>query len=863
MVTFFTNQHNCKGSSGTLRKPIKLHRLLISMTAMLCTGGSVLAAETRTIVADPTLSAGPIHRFLLGPDYRNLWTTPAEIEVLDLSTEAGGLTPAFRVGGAQTFGLAFSGADGKSYTFRSLVKEQAQNLHESLRDYAIADLFQDQQASLHPAATSMVPPLAEAAGVFYNSPRLVLLPDDPALGEFRELFANRLGTIEEFPTPAGDGYEGYFGATDIIKSFDIVTQWLDSPDVRIDALALLRLRLFDFYLGDWDRHANNHRWAKIPGKSEWQPIPEDRDQAFVNFEGFLLWLARPFEPRLLGFDNEYPGSFGLTTQGWPIHRWFLAELDRNDWINMGNDLRDRITDDVIDEAVSLMPEAYKEYSADTLASTLKSRRDKLPEIAERIYRFSSGEVDVQATNESERFELRNLGNGQLEVTVARDNGDAPYFQRTFNAKETKSVRLYLGGGQNTLVCNDLSGTSIAIDVIGSADNDVLQGCEFGAVRFSETAEIEKRKEVLRVTPNPQAKIGLPSLNVPPESERPRDWGSTLLPIYNVRANSDDGLVLGGGVSITNYAFGKNPFSSQHAFSAGVSVTRGEAEAAYAGTYQQWNPKLRYTFDASITSITQADFFGFGNETSDGGDSDRFETDQTRATISPGFNYVITPDLYLFSGVNLNYNSTDDDEDTLLTDLAPLGVGDFGWISLFGELDYDTRDRTVLNSAGSHIRVEASHSPDIWDAEGSFTSVEGEVAGFYDVGARSLVALRVGGRHVSGNFPFQEAAYIGGAENVRGFDTDRFAGDASVFGNAEYRYTLGQASAYIARAEYGLFGFVDVGRVFLDGTDDEDELHPSGGGGMSISGLDRSFLISLAIARSDERTSGIFSAGFSF
>jgi len=125
----------------------------------------------------------------------------------------------------------------------------------------------------------MVPPLAEAAGVLFNTPRLVMLPDDPALGEFRELYANRVGTIEEFPTAASDEYAGFYGATEIIKSFDIVTQWLESPDVRVDARELLRLRLFDFYLGDWDRHANNHRWAKLPGKSQWQPIPEDRDQA--------------------------------------------------------------------------------------------------------------------------------------------------------------------------------------------------------------------------------------------------------------------------------------------------------------------------------------------------------------------------------------------------------------------------------------------------------------------------------------------------------------------------------------------------------------------------------------------------------
>ena len=840
----------------------KSRNIAAVMVGALGVPGVGLAAETKVLVADPTLSAGPIHRFLLGADYRDLWETPVEFEVLDLSTEAGGLTPLFRVGGAQTFGLALKGADGKSYTFRSLVKEQAQNLHESLRGYAIGRIFQDQQASLHPAATSMVPPLAEAAGVLHNTPRLVVLPDDPALGEFRELFAGRLGTIEEFPTEAADGYEGYKGATEIMKSFDIVTQWLESPDVRIDAREHLRLRLFDFYLGDWDRHANNHRWAKFPDNDSWVPIPEDRDNAFVDFQGALLSLARPFEARLLRFENDFPSNFGLTTQGWPIHRWFLAELDRSTWMDIANDLRARITDEVIAEAVSLMPDEYKPLSAEKISNTLKARRDKIPQIAERIYRYMSTEVDVQATNQNEHVDLRNVADGQLEVSVRLENEQAPYFKRTLNTKDTKTVRVYLHGGQNTLVCHGLGRGSVHVDVIGSSLNDSLQGCEGANLRFTETEEIERRKTDLRDAPNPLDKIGLPTLNIPPQSDRPRDWGSAILPKYIVRANSNEGLVLGGGLTLSKFEFGKKPYGQQHSLSAAASLTEGRLEANYNGVYQHWNPRLRSTLDIGVNDIRQAEFYGFGNDTSDDGDSDFFETEQTRANISTGVNYILSSRVDLFSGVELNYGSIDDDENTLLTQQAPLGVGDFGWLSVFGGIDFDTRDRSVLNTSGYHLRLEASHSPAVWDADDSFTAIDASMAGFFDVGSRSLLALRLAGRNVSGNFPFQEAAYIGGSTNIRGLDTDRFAGDASVNANVELRHSIGEASAYVARAEYGVFVFADVGRVFLDG-EDEDDLHPSGGAGLSISGLDRSFILSLAIAQSEERTSGVFSAGFGF
>ena len=90
----------------------------------------------------------------------------------------------------------------------------------------------------------------------------------------------------------------------------------------------------------------------------------------------------------------------------------------------------------------------------------------------------------------------------------------------------------------------------------------------------------------------------------------------------------------------------------------------------------------------------------------------------------------------------------------------------------------------------------------------------------------------------GTFPFQEAAYLGGRTTVRGLDTNRFAGDASVFANGELRVTLGKATAWLFRAEYGLFFFGDVGRVFSDEDEGSDKWHPSGGGGISAATLDR-------------------------
>jgi hypothetical protein len=77
----------------------------------------------RTVVAGEHYRAGAFHRFLLGADYRKLWSTPITVPVLNLETFAGGLRPVRRVGGQQTLGLAMKGADGRDYTFRGLDKD--------------------------------------------------------------------------------------------------------------------------------------------------------------------------------------------------------------------------------------------------------------------------------------------------------------------------------------------------------------------------------------------------------------------------------------------------------------------------------------------------------------------------------------------------------------------------------------------------------------------------------------------------------------------------------------------------------------------------------------------------------------------
>ena len=52
---------------------------------------SDLSPARRTVVAGAHYRAGWLHRLMLGAHHRDLWATPLEVDVLDLSQFAGGL----------------------------------------------------------------------------------------------------------------------------------------------------------------------------------------------------------------------------------------------------------------------------------------------------------------------------------------------------------------------------------------------------------------------------------------------------------------------------------------------------------------------------------------------------------------------------------------------------------------------------------------------------------------------------------------------------------------------------------------------------------------------------------------------------
>lgn len=821
--------------------------------------------KTKKIVAGEEYKASGFHKFLLGKNYRSLWIMPIEVDVLDFQSFAGGLRPVMRVGGMQTLGLALKGANGRNYTFRGIDKDPTSFLPQSFQDTLADRLIKDQTAAAHPTGAIVVPSIAEAAGILHNVPELVIMPDDPGLGEFRDAFANVLGTIEEYPSPALDSHPGTFGATEILSSVEMWNRRLADPENHIDSRAFLRARLVDILLGDWDRHRNQWRWAKIPEQPGWQPIPEDRDQAFASYEGVLLTWVRLRNPQLIKFKGSYPGIEGMTWNGREMDRILLTDLELPVWEEIARDVQSRVTDDVIKEAVHRMPKEYYDLSGEEITRFLKQRRDKLQNAAAKFYRHLAGEVNVHCTNRDDWVEIQRIDNGDVDVKVSlsvdgKMAGDY-YFQRRFHPKETREIRIYLHNGNNFVVTSGGKLHEIKVRVISGDGQDSVDDSEGGGLYFSDMAGNS------RMIRGPGSKHDT-SPYEPPPGEDPdntllehRDWGRRTAPQVYPGFSSDIGLFLGGGLISTGYGFRYVPYSDSHKILVGYATSAQSGIFDYRGDFRKPNSSLFSTFSVLVSGLEFLRFYGFGNETSADETDDFYKIRQRMISIFPALHYTFSPSLEIYGGLQFKYNAAKDDPDTLLGTIQPYGYANFGQVGFCLGFNWDTRNPLKASDPGFRIDVEGFMYPKAATVESTFSGVEGKAAAYISLTKPLILALSIGGKKLFGTIPYTEAAYIGGSSTVRGFTKNRFAGEASLYGRLELRLILGKA-IFIIPGEYGLFGLTDIGRVFVK-DESSNKWHPAYGGGVFFSVLDLATVFSLAVAVSEERTAVYFKAGFSF
>lgn len=841
--------------------------------------------DSVSIPAGSQYGAGRFHRWFAGEGYRDLWTTPIHVPILDIHTFHGGLKPLKEGGGMQTKNLHFETSRGDEWVFR-LVDKKATGTPPELRGTPLNWFFQDGVSASHPGAAELAAPILVATGVLHPTAVLMWMPDDPALGEFRADFANKLGMIEEFPNVPkseteiankeaegkgekgvkddkaekaeklekkdkeaagklardtadlkpdtakkennekkekakneGEKAPGFAGATKIIDSPELLKLLNTDAKEHVDARAFLMARLSDFLINDNDRHAGQWKWARLPtgSKDDWEPIARDRDHAFVSYDGFENELGRKFRPSLVVFNGTVNVP-GLTSPN-DLDERLLAGLEKPAWDSVARELKARVTDSVIVAATKAMPPGYQTTAPQTIA-ILKQRRDAIPAAADRYYAQLAARVQVHGTDSADFATVRRLPDGSVSVHL--ESGGKSYFSRTFHPGETHEILVYLHDGADTAVVTGHSESSILVRVVGGNGDNT----------FVDSSTVSGRRHpthFYNAGPTHGVEYGLDTLfeRLPWEQRNGRlaeavpNFGGVFRPVAGLSDDRTVGLAPRLGIARYTYGFLDRPYESKLELDATYAPYWGGEQVAITADRRFASSPLHAMVYGRMSDMQFVNYHGLGNATTDSTlPSTYFETHDRQWMVNPSIGLALGSWTDITLGPVLQYTTTDSTRSPLLKKDHPYGFGTFEQAGLLLNARYDRQaDRSEPTVATNHFLVDASgaYYPAAMDVRSGYgdASLAFGTSLVLPVPTHPILNARAGGRKLWGDFPYFDAATIGGLRTTRFMDTQRYAGDASLYGTSELLVPLTRFRLWIP-LQGGITGDADAGRVYVGG-----------------------------------------------
>ena len=343
---------------------------------------------------------------------------------------------------------------------------------------------------------------------------------------------------------------------------------------------------------------------------------------------------------------------------------------------------------------------------------------------------------------------------------------------------------------------------------------------------------------------------------------PGAWEPQTVPLFGARYSPNIGLLLGVGVIHTRYGFRALPPSTRLVAEAQYATEARSYRVDIVGEFPRRGPPTAFQMTLRASGLELIRFYGIGNETPGTRPDSVYRVRQKQFLVSPVVSVPLMPRLRLTVGPVFQYTRTESDPGTLLTTTGPYyGAGAFGEVGARALLELDTRDSPMAPAHGVRVTIAGQWHPAVWHVASPFGAFSADASTYLSAGdpANVTLAVRAGGATVAGTVPFQELVYVGGETTVRGYAEQRFAGRRGAYANAELRLLAGR----LPFGDIGIFGLGDAGRVWTDG-EASDRWHAAAGGGVWVAWQHRrANTVSIAAARSPERTAVYVRAGFMF
>jgi len=803
-----------------------------------------------SVPASAKYSQGKLTQSLMGPGYRKEWNEPVSADLLDIDKYDGGMKPYDIGGGLQTMSIKFKSANGKKYAFRVLDKQPEKSLTEIARESVYKNIVQELITTMHPYSPLVAHHLIEQTDIIHIKPELFILDNHLLLNGKYKSFVGKLGTLEEKPKGKSKKRTGFAEADDVVSSFEMFAKLRKSRKHRLDKMSYAKARLMDMYLGDWDRHEDNWKWAVFEegDKKVYKPIPKDRDHVFSKWTGMIPKIADKVINNAENFGHKFDNVRHLNFKARFLDRELGGELSLADWLSAAEYLQGVLTDAAIDEAVQKFPAEVYDFHGQEIKEKLKSRREALPRLVKEYYPNLTTVVDIVGTNKKDEFHLTTDSEGNLIIT--QQHNGRTYFERLIESADIEKVYLF-GFAGNDKFNFDLKKTiNTKVYIVGGEGNDEIEitpGSMPPKVKVYDT----DNEDVIPANQN--IHISRPSRKAHYDPEAfDYNW---LVPNGTLRQSSGNGFGLGLGATYFKRGFNKPIYDTKTQVLAILYPELRAYRIDGKFTKRQFYKKTDLVINGRYSTLYDKFpfYYGLGNNST-------FDRPNRRAInridydildLNIGTSKVFKQKSHWTNKIGIERHNVTEYKDVPTNIKNLKGYGANLFYKVGSELYLDFTDVVNYPTDGARLRLNLD------GRYGTLNDVTGNFKARFsyfksvDIGILATFVGAIKYQQALGESAFYHLSNLGSTSHFRGYTRNRFLDRQALLYNTEIRLRLGYIKTPLIRFVVGAFGFYDTGKVWNDSSEYYGNWNRSIGGGIYFAPGDETYAITLKVAKPDD------------
>lgn len=530
-----------------------------------------------------------IYNWMWGRHYRHLYTIPIRVPSATIETLGGGMDI---VGQAEGFhGLLLENKRKQLYLLKPLGGSTSFLESKFFREiYNKADFkntyldefLGDAYTIINPYTFLVADYLAKSAGLSFSPSSIYYIPSHMRKDTVADGSDIQDRLVNLINVPDINLRSNLYTTEDFLDSLQV------SKNYMADQNLYIRERIFDMWIGDWNKTNENWEWQShtVNDSVIYTPIVIDRNHAFTKVDGVLF--KQMLKMLSLDFICNYDSLILKDTKkinklAFALDMAVAGRSDESVWIRQAQEIRKQMTDSLIDSAFTYLPEGVKHDEIELIKRKLKRRRLELEAVASQYYRLLQRTPVVAGTNQSDYFLIERQAPDRTILRIYDPETGDCRLEQQFSGRETKELWLYGLAGNDTFEVKGNIRKDFPIYLISGEGENQYQ--------LNHNRKIHVYDKDYKYD---YQKIKYHKISFTP-------WG-----IYD----SDKGISLGTFFTYTMYGFKRAPFTYQHRI--GYNYLKG---FMYAGVFPNYDGRRRLYLNASISSPRNFEnFFGFGNNT---------------------------------------------------------------------------------------------------------------------------------------------------------------------------------------------------------------------------------------------------------